>query len=102
MELTFEEVVERVKAEREFQDSCVSKYFAHYGKRSALDPSRSVPAEILMMGEYIHRAQKAWTEGKTDEEALAAIRKVTAMGMRCLQYHGCPDRGLDCTYVIED
>lgn len=98
---TFEQVSDKLKTEREFQDSCVSKYYAHYGKKSALDPSRSVPAEILMMLKYLSDAAAAWTHEATDEKALDAIRKVTAMGHRCLENHGCPERGLDCTYVVK-
>jgi len=98
---TLEEVMAKVKTEREFQDACVSDYYAHHGKKSAVDPSRTVAAEILMMDKYIHDAQAAWAHGATDEKALDAIRKVVAMGIRCLQFHGCPERGLDCTYVID-
>lgn len=98
---TFEQVMDKVRTEREFQDACVSDYYAHHKKASVVDPSRSVPAEILMMDKYIHDAQAAWTREATDEKALDAIRKVVAMGVRCLQFHGCPERGLDCTYVID-
>jgi hypothetical protein len=99
---TSERVLDKVKTEREFQDACVSGYYTHHRKGSAIDSSRSVPAEILMMDKYIHDAQSAWTREATDEKALDAIRKVVATGVRCLQFHGCPERGLDCTYVVEE
>lgn len=101
MKETFEQVVDKIKTERDYQDACVSKYFAHHKKSSALDTSRSVPAEILMMDKYLHDAQAEWTHQAGDEKALDKIRKVAAMAIRCLENHGCPERGLDCEYVIK-
>lgn len=98
---SFNEVMDKLKAERDYQDACVAKYFAHHGKRDATDLSRPVPAEILMMDHYIHEAQSVWTHEPGDDSALDKIRKVVAMGIRCLEYHGCPERGLDCDYVIK-
>jgi hypothetical protein len=98
---TFKQVMDKIKTEREYQDSCVSKYFAYHGKRDAIDFSRPVPAEILMMRHYLDEAAGQWTHQSGDDPALDKIRKVVAMGIRCLEYHGCPDRGLDCDYVIK-
>jgi hypothetical protein len=98
---TFDEVIDKVKAERDYQDACVSEYFAHYGKRDAIDCYRPVPAEILMIRHYIDEAAGEWIHNSGDDQALDKIRKVVAIGIRCLEYHGCPDRGLDCDYVIK-
>lgn len=98
---TFKQVVDKIKTEREYQDACVSKYFAHYNKDAALDESRSIPAEILMIDHYLHEAQENWTHKHDDNDALDKIRKIAAMAVRCLENHGCPERGLDCDYVIK-
>lgn len=78
-----------IQGERDYQDS--------------LGPDRvSVPRhkheiceEIVMMRQYLNKAEQEWTSnpGKIgDEKTLHQIRKVTAMGVRCLENHGAPER----------
>ena len=51
--------------------------------------------EILLIQEYAVRAREAWTgdfcEG-VEEEALNMIRKITAIGLRCMEHYGAPER----------
>lgn len=98
---SFESVIDKVKTEREFQDVCVTKYFKHHKKHGAIDFSRPLAAEILMMQEYLDKARNSWTHGAKDDDALAKIRCVAAMAIRAMEYHGCPDREAYCDYKIE-
>ena len=93
MKELFNTVVSKLRDERCYQNTIVSAYFALPGrKEAATDATRSVPAEILMMSEYLDKARKAWTHEIDDEAALHEIRKVAAMAIRCLENHGCPER----------
>jgi len=50
------------------------------------------PAEwISYMQQHINDANKG-VYNLDDEEALAQVRKVVALGVRCLMIHGCPER----------
>jgi hypothetical protein len=48
----------------------------------------SVGEELLLMEEYIQSARKAWVTERGDECALDILRKVTAMGIRCMENNG--------------
>ena len=53
--------------------------------------------EILLIQEYAKRARREWTEDFCDGdavegEALNMIRKITAIGLRCMEHHGAPER----------
>ena len=61
MKESFKEVVDKLRAEREFQNTKVSPFFSYHKKKDAMSLSRPIAAEILMMDHYIHAAQHAWT-----------------------------------------
>ena len=67
----------------------------------ANETKRSIAEEVLMMDSYVRDAQQAWTHEVTDHGALDKIRKVAALAIRCLETHGCPERGLDCNYIVD-
>jgi len=50
-----------------------------------------------LIQEYAKRARREWTEDFCDGdavegEALNMIRKITAIGLRCMEHHGAPER----------
>ena len=84
MKLSVDQVFDRLRDEREYQDSFVDKY-SHKG-------NPSVEAEILMMEEYLALARSAWVKTKGDDAALDILRKVAGIAIRCFENHGCPAR----------
>ena len=82
------DVYECIDTERDYQDLRWSPL------REANDtPDESKPpAEwINYMEWHIGLAKKA-VYLLNDEEALAEVRKVAALAVRCLEIHGCPER----------
>lgn len=77
-----DEIYEELKYQNNLSQS---SGFSHKNKPS-------VAEEILMMQEYLDKARTEWTHNQGDTEALDVLRKVTAMGLRCLATHGCPRR----------
>jgi len=71
-----EEVYELINKERDYQD-----------RRHPKDAS--IPAELVMMQIYLTFALNDWA---WKEDARHQIRKVVALGIRCLENHGCPER----------
>lgn len=52
-------------------------------------------AWISFMETYLEKARDINSTSDDKEEPLLFIRKVTAMGVACLEQHGCPDRTVD-------
>jgi hypothetical protein len=48
----------------------------------------TIEAELLMMEKYLHDARTKWVTSSVDQDCLHEIRKVIAMGVRCLENHG--------------
>lgn len=78
-----EEVYAAIDGEREYQDA---------GEGNAPgDMAQTVPVFILVLERYVAKAKKAWhTSG--DDAALEVVRKVTAVGVACMEQHGAPER----------
>jgi len=74
--MTRKEVYELIDKERDYQDGRHEK-------------NESIPAELVIMHIYLEQALDAWTY---KDDARCQIRKVVALGIRCLENHGCPDR----------
>ncbi len=88
MKMERKDVYECIDTERDYQDLRWSPL------REANDtPDESKPpAEwINYMEWHIGLAKKA-VYLLNDEEALAEVRKVAALAVRCLEIHGCPER----------
>lgn len=81
---TREKVYEAIDTERAYQDTRISNKF----EQPAGGIMWPVPAEILMMEEYIKRAREEWTNQKGDVPALHMIRKVAGLAVRCMEHHG--------------
>lgn len=83
-----QEVYNRIDTERQYQDLRWTPRRAANGVRDEEKP----PAEwINYMEFHLNEAKRAVYE-LNDEEALAQVRKVAALGVRCLELHGCPER----------
>jgi len=82
------EVYKCLDTERDYQD-------LRWSTRRTLDGTpdeEKPPAEwINYMEHHISAAKKGVYELDT-EEALAQVRKVAALAVRCLELHGCPER----------
>jgi hypothetical protein len=52
----------------------------------------SIEAEILMMEEYLAKVRREYTSNRGGEKSLEQLRKVVAMGFRCMKNHGAPMR----------
>lgn len=79
---TRENVYKCIDGEREYQNKLNWNHKDH----------PSLEAEILLMEEYLLKARQQWTNSDDDTLALDIIRKITGMGVRCLENHGCPER----------
>jgi len=80
-----QDVYKIIDAERDYQDSL--QKWNHEGHPP-------VAAEILLMEEYLQQAKKAWVTNSAPGEkpALAKLRSVIALGIRCMENHGAVPR----------
>lgn len=80
MKMTFEEVIESIKKEREFQDE----------KWGPLDErDQSIAGFMLVIRKELIEAEDGWiknVEGK--HSSLAELRQVAATAIACLQKYG--------------
>lgn len=53
--------------------------------------TRSVGDELCLLARYVRKAQDDLTQNGKNA-ALDEVRKITAMGVRCLEDHGVPRR----------
>ena len=74
------DVYRLIDGERDYQDE-QRKTWDHQG-------SVTVEAEILMMEEYMKKVREEWTKNFGPDQAMDQMRKVIAMGVRCLENHG--------------
>jgi len=71
--------------ERDYQNS-LNPDWCHKGKPT-------IEAELLMMEEYLKRARTSWVTKYGDTSAgLAEMRSVVAIGIRCFENYGVPER----------
>jgi hypothetical protein len=83
------EVYKRIDAERDYQDA------TWVARRTAVgtpDEEKDVAEWINYMEFHLQKAKNAVYHLKT-QEALAEVRKVTALGVRAMEIHGAPERG---------
>jgi hypothetical protein len=82
------EVYRNIDIEREYQDS---RWDLRDKFKSATDNDKSIAEWILYMEHHLNKAkQNIYSLNST--EALGEIRKVTALGVRTMEVHGCPER----------
>lgn len=86
-----EEVYKLIDGEREYQDA---KWDAQ--RATAGEPLRKdygvAEAWILWMEEWLSYARKAAANNIDKTEALEMVRKATALGVACMEYHDTPAR----------
>lgn len=78
------EVYQAIDGERIYQDSKPNHSWAQ-------DNMTSVAAWILYMEEHLARAKRAVYE-LNETQALHEVRKVTALGVACMEHKGAPRR----------
>ena len=71
-----QKIYKRIDKERDHQDL----------KHNLIEP---IPAELTLMGVYLAKAKFDWAYKKN---SLHQIRKIVALGVRCLESWGCPER----------
>jgi len=82
------EVYKRLDTERLYQD-------LQWSTRRTLDGTpdeQKPPAEWINYIEYHIGKAKESVYMLNDQDALAEIRKVAALAVRCIEIHGCPER----------
>ena len=60
--------------------------------RPTRDEYATVESWILWMQEYLVRARVAATDNVDKTDALECVRKVTALGVACMEYNETPPR----------
>jgi len=87
-DMTKKDVYSRVDGELDYQEL---KWVVRRDANGTPDESKP-PAEWINYMEYHIAKAKEQVYLLEDEEALAEIRKVVALGVRALMIHGCPER----------
>jgi len=82
------DVYQKIDTERDYQDL---RWSPRRDKNNTPDEQKP-PAEWLNYIEYHLSKAKEQVYLLEDENALAEIRKVAALAVRCLEIHGCPER----------
>lgn len=78
-----EDVYNAVSGEREYQDAGEGN--------SPGDVAQGVPEFLLALDLYVRKATKAWHKDG-EAAALHVVRKVTAIGVSCMEQHGALER----------
>ena len=82
------EIYKRLDTERDYQDL---RWTPRREANGTPDEEKPV-AEWVNYIEYHVSAAKNEVYHLNTEEALAHVRKVAALAVRCLELHGCPER----------
>jgi hypothetical protein len=77
-----------IDGERDYQDSLGPERSVSNHDGTGL----SVGDSIVLMDEYLRRAKVAYADNPGDNSALDVIRKVTAIGVRCMEEKGAVQR----------
>lgn len=83
-----QEVYKKIDVERDYQDL---RWSPRREKNNTPDEQKP-PAEWLNYIEFHLSKAKEKVYMLEDEQALAEVRKIAALTVRCLELHGCPDR----------
>lgn len=73
-------VFEKLSDERTYQDA---RWPGH---------KHEVGSYLTLMATYLRKAQDAWSRNDGDVLALHEVRKLTALGVACMEEHGVPTR----------
>ena len=58
-------------------------------------PQVSLEGELLLLGDYVDRARRAYAENfgdETETKARDIVRKIAAIAVRCIENYGAPPR----------
>jgi hypothetical protein len=83
-----QEIYNKINVERDYQDL----RWSPRRKKNGTPDEQKPPAEWLNYIEFHLSKAKENVYLLNDEDALAEVRKVAALAVRCLEIHGCPDR----------
>lgn len=86
-----EQVFQAINTERAYQDKWDNAR-KEQGINSYMDKDKPVETWILWMEEYMHEARTRATAQFDKTSALSNIRKVAALAVACMEYHGAPER----------
>lgn len=81
--MTRADVCQAIDAERAYQDGKWGTPQSH---------PHEVGAWLLIMEHLLAKARAAWVGSRGDRPALNELRQVVAVGVACLEQHGCPPR----------
>lgn len=81
------EVYKVIDGEREYQDLQLGN-----AKRHVNQPAMTPGEFILCMEKCLNDARNAWYKPDGGEACLEFVRKVTALGVQCMELHGAPER----------
>lgn len=82
------EVYELIDRERDYQERLGIERSESVAQKRTLE----VAEYITMLDAYVRKAANAWTFHPGSELALAEIRKIAAIAVRCMENHGAPER----------
>lgn len=87
--MTFETVIAALRGEREYQDERWNENTTTSGG------IHEVGAWLTFIRSYLRQAEEQISRGadpQASDAALHTIRKITAMGIACMEQHGAPER----------
>jgi hypothetical protein len=82
------DVFDAIEEERAYQE----KWDAARDDTSQLDADKPVEAWLLWMEHYMQLAREAASTKLDKTAALHHVRKITALGVACMEYNGAPRR----------
>lgn len=82
------EIYEVLNVERKYQDSFTINV-------------KSLSEELLLLEYYLNEAKAKWVTNTQSGPCLDALRKMSAVAIRCFENHGCPSRYLGYTDIIQ-
>lgn len=92
-----QEVYKRLDTERDYQDL---RWTPRREANGTPDEEKPVAEWVNYMEYHLQEAKNAIYNLNT-EEALAQVRKVTALGVRAMELHGCPERKIPTDLLNE-
>lgn len=80
MKMSFEEAINSVKEERDYQD-------AKWG--TIAEHNQSIPGYLLIIRKELEEAENGWMKNTPGRDsALAEIRQIAAVAIACMQQYG--------------
>jgi hypothetical protein len=90
------EVYKRLDGERDYQDK---KWVKRNEENGIPDNKKPIAEWLTYIEHHLNKAKNA-VYYLNNDEALAEIRKVTALGVRAMEINGCPERKIPVSITI--